>query len=593
MPAHWTATPFDFTAATKVVMVLDVVESVRLMEQDERGFVQRWHQFVDEVRSLLARHGGRMHKSLGDGLMLEFDDAQEAVRAGFAIQAACLRSNAACADAQQMHLRIGAHLCEYVADQWDIYGSDVNLTARIATLAGPGEMIVSAAVRDRLAPVLDADVEDLGDCHLKHVLEPVRAYRIGPAGHAPVIESGLGELTPLRPTIAVIPFTCRSAEPGHELLGEALADEVIAALSRTSELLVISRLSTTVFRDRNHRLDDIRHHLRADYVLSGTCRSAGSQLSLFVELTEARTGHIVWAETLRSHLEGLFHADHEFISELMRGISSAVVVREMGRARSHALPTLEGYTLLLGGIALMHRTSFREFDRARQLFETLAERNRRHPVAHAWLGKWHVLRVQQGWTDDPARETQLALDATRRAINADSHCALAWTVDGFVRTNLMRDLDSGLQSYETALEINPNESLAWLLKGTLHAFKDEGDLAVDGTERALALSPLDPLRYFYDSLAATAAASAGRYDRAIELGKRSLRSNRTHTSTYRAIAIAQAMSGRTDDARETVRSLLGLEPGFCLASFVARSPTSRFAHGQRIVDALRRAGVPE
>lgn len=593
MPTPWTASPFDFHAVTKVVMVLDVVESVRLMEQDQREFVQRWHYFVEQVRSLLPVHGGRLHKSLGDGLMLEFEDAYHAVRGAFAIQDLCRASNADCPPERQMHLRVGAHLCEYVADQYDIYGSDVNLTARIATLAGPGEIIVSAALRDRLALGLDADIEDLGDCHLKHVQEPVRAYRVGPCGHAPVIASGESELTPLRPAIAVIPFAVRSTEPGHELLGEAIADEVIAALSRTPELLVISRLSTTVFRGRHKGVDEIRTHLRPDYILSGTCRSSGTELSLFVELVEARSGHTVWAQTLRSPIQGLFHADHELIAELMRAVSAAVVVQEMGRARSHALPTLEGYTLLLGGIALMHRTSFREFDRARQLFETLAERNRRHPVAHAWLGKWHVLRVQQGWTEDPAKEAQLALDATRRAIDADSQCALAWTVDGFVRTNLMRDLDSGLESYETALSINPNESLAWLLKGTLHAFKDEGELAVEGTERALALSPLDPMRYFYDSLAATAAASAGHHDRAIELGRRSLRSNRTHTSTYRALAIAQALSGRIEDARETVRQLLALEPGFTLASFVARSPTSRFGHGQRLVQALRTAGVPD
>lgn len=593
MPTSWTATPFDFQLTTKVVVVLDVVESVRLMEQDERGFVQRWHRFVEVVHGLLQEHGGRMHKSLGDGLMLEFDDAHSAVLCSFAVQDLARRGNAGLPPHSQMHLRIGAHLCEYVADQYDIYGSDVNLTARIATLAGPGEIIVSAAVRDRLAPVLDADIEDLGDCHLKHVQEPVRAYRLGPAGHAPVIDRGASELAPLRPTIAVIPFSVRSTEPGHQLLGEALADEVIAALSQTPELMVISRLSTTVFRGRHKGLEDIRNHLQADYILNGTCRTSGTDLRLFAELVEARTGRTVWADTLRSRVEGVFHADDHLVAELMQAIGRAVVVQEMGRARSQALPTLEGYTLLLGGIALMHRTSFREFDRARQLFEALAERNPRHPVAHAWLGKWHVMRVQQGWTNDPAREAQLALDATRRAIDTDSQCALAWTVDGFVRTNLMRDLDSGLQSYESALDINPNESLAWLLKGTLHAFRDEGDLAVAGTERALALSPLDPLRYFYDSLAATAATSAGRYQRAVELGRRSLRSNRTHTSTYRAIAIAQVMMGEVDEARATVRELLALEPAFTLKSFVARSPTSRFPHGERIVNALRTAGVPE
>lgn len=583
-----------FPRFTKVITVLDVVESVRLMEYDEHGFIQRWHRFVQHARqAVLPARGGRMHKSLGDGLMLEFDDAQQSVQAAFELQAWCEALNATLAPEAQMFLRVGSHLAEFVADEHDIYGTDVNLTARIATLAGPGEIVVSAALRDRLAAGLDAEIEDLGDCHLKHVKEPLRAYRVGPVGHSPVIEHGPGLRFALRPTIAVIPFGVRSGDASQALLGEALAEEVIASLSRTSELHVISRLSTTVFRDRGDSAQEIRRLLGASYILSGACRSDGRHLQLFVELTEAATGHVVWAHTLKGVLQGVFAADDSLIAELVSRVSSAVMAQELDRVRSHALPTLEGYTLMLGAVGLMHRTSLWDFDRARQAFDALIDRARRQPLPHAWLGMWHVLRVQQGWTDDPQKEAQLALDSTQRAIDLDPQCSLAWTVDGFVRTNLQRDVDAGLQSYGTALQINPNESLGWLLKGTLHAFKDEGEQAVNCTERALSLSPLDPLRYFYDSLSATAAASAGRYDRAIELARRSLKANRMHTSTYRALAIAQAMSGRDEDARATVAELLKLEPGFNLRQFKLRSPTSRYPHGDRLVQALRAAGVPE
>jgi TolB-like protein len=583
-----------FPHFTKVVMVLDVVESVRLMEYDEHGFIQRWHRFVQHARGeVLPRRGGRMHKSLGDGLMLEFDDAQQSVQAAFDLQAWCAQLNETLPAEARMFLRVGSHLAEFVADEHDIYGTDVNLTARIATLAGPGEIVVSAALRDRLAAGLDAEIEDLGDCHLKHVKEPLRAYRVGPVGHAPVIEHGPGLRFALRPTLAVIPFSVRSGRSDQAMLGEALAEEVIASLSRTSELHVISRLSTTVFRDRGDSAQDIRRLLGASYILSGSCRTDGKQLLLLVELTESATGHVIWAERFQGVVNGIFAADDSLIAELVSCVSSAVMAQELDRVRSHALPTLEGYTLLLGAVGLMHRTSLWDFDRARQAFDALVDRARRHPLPHAWLGMWHVLRVQQGWTDDPQKEAQLALDSTQRAIDLDPQCALAWTVDGFVRTNLQCDLDAGLQSYTAALQINPNESLGWLLKGTLHAFKDEGPQAVNCTERALQLSPLDPLRYFYDSLSATAAASAGQYDRAIQLARRSLKANRMHTSTYRALAIAQAMSNREDEARVTVAELLKLEPGFNLRQFRLRSPTSRFPHGERLVAALRAAGVPE
>lgn len=162
---------------TKVLLVLDVVESVRLMEADENGFVQRWQKLRERTKQLLQEHNGLMVKSLGDGLMLEFDHVSGCVKTAFALRDFCAAGNIALRPERQMHLRVGAHVAEFVADEQDIYGTGVNLTARIATLAGPGEIVVSADVRDQLAVGLDVDVEDLGDCHLKYVNKKVRAYR--------------------------------------------------------------------------------------------------------------------------------------------------------------------------------------------------------------------------------------------------------------------------------------------------------------------------------------------------------------------------------------------------------------------------------
>jgi TolB-like protein/Tfp pilus assembly protein PilF len=593
MPAPWTETPFHFPHDTKVIAVLDVVESVRLMEQDQNDFIQRWHYFVGQAREhVLPLHGGRMLKSLGDGLMLEFADAQGCVKASFALQDLCRKGNEGRPPERKMYLRFGAHLAEFVSDEHDIYGTDVNLTARVATLAGPGETIITAGLRDRLTAGLDAEIEDLGECHLKHVQEPIRAYRAGPTGHAPVLERAGGVQLDLRPTIAVVPFAMRSAEPGHHMLGEALADEVIAALSRTSELHVISRLSTTVFRDRHHAVDDIRTHLGASYILSGTCRCMGAHLSLFVELIDAKSSHIVWAGNLKGEVTGIFASDDALIASLVASISSSVMSHQMQRARSHALPTLEGYSLMLGAVTLMHRNALSDFDRARVLLEHLIERSRRHPIPHAWLAKWHVLRVQQGWSEDPAREAQLALDSTKRALDNEPDCALALTVDGLVRTNLLRDTDNALLRYQQAIDLNPNESLAWLLKGTMHAFRGDGDEAVANTNRALSLSPLDPLRYFYYSLAATAALSAGQHERALTLAQESLRANRTHTSTWRVMAISQVQLGQMEEARASAAELLRLQPGLTVSNYLSRHPSGQYGTGQMWADAMRQAGVP-
>jgi adenylate cyclase len=610
-------TTVDFAAlqhTTSTLLIIDVVESVRLMEADEQDAVLRWRKLVQlVVQDVLPQYSGRLLKSLGDGLMLEFATPRPAVHAALHIQQLCHAAHHGVPPQQRVQLRAGIHTCHYVTDAHDIYGADVNLAVRLTTLAGPGEIIVSAPVRDQLTPELDGDIEDLGDCYMKHLVSPVRAYRVGSAGAAPIIEPGSSRPLDLRPTIAVIPFAARGAEPGHALIGEAVADELIAALSKTAELHVISRLSTTAFADRPGRangdgdggivgtgklstLADIRQHLGATYVLSGRCTVIGSNMSLFVELAEADGGRIVWADNLKGTVAGLFNPNDDMLSRIVAAVSSAVMKHELGRAQNHALPTLEGYTLLLGAVAMMHHSSPHDFDRPRELLEHLISRSGRHPVPHTWLANWYVLKVHRGWSQDINSDTLKAQDCIKRALDLESNSSLALTIDGFVHTNLLGDLGLGKIRYEAALEQNPNESLAWLFKGMAHAFRGEaeGESAIADTEHALQLSPLDPMKYYYDSLAASASITAGNYPRAIELAKRSLKANRMHTSTYRALAIAQSLAGEIDNARSTVLQLLSIDKTFTVSKFLDRYPGRNYneAFAQKLAKAMSDAGVP-
>ena len=580
---------------TKVLMVLDVVESVRLMEQDENGFVHRWQQLRERTLQLLQEHGGRMVKSLGDGLMLEFNNVHGCVKTAFALRDFCAASNRLLRPESQVHLRIGGHVASFVSDEQDIYGTGVNMTARLTTLAGPGEIVVSAELRDQLAAGLDVEVEDLGECHLKHIEKPVRAYRIGPPGHAPLIHPGSSNSLDLRPTIAVIPFRSQGTDVHHGMIGEAIADELIAALSRTSEIHVISRLSTTAFGNLPHDTDGlerIRRHLGASYVLSGRCTVIGSGVNLFVELAEAKGGRIVWANNLKATTEGLFNPQDDAMAGIVSAVSSAVMRRELQRAQNHSLPTLEGYTLLLAAVALMHRNDFHHFNLARQMLEHLSERARRHPVPHAWLAKWHVLSVTQGWADR-SEAARLAIDCTKRALDCDATNSLALTIDGFVHTNLLKDTETGAQRYSDAIDANPNESLAWLLRGAMHAFRGEGSIAVSSAAHALRLSPLDPLRYFYDSLSATAANANRDFEQAIALSLRSIRANRMHTSTWRTLVVAYVGLGRTSEANQAALRLMELEPGLTVSGFLQRSTSANFWTGVEWASALEASGVPK
>ena len=367
---------------------------------------------------------------------------------------------------------------------------------------------------------------------------------------------------------------------------------MIAALSRAADLNVVSRLSTTAFRGRDTGLADVGRLLKADYVLSGAYRVGSSGLMLAVELADVRSGRVVWSRELRGSVAAVIEGADEMIDRLVAEASQAVIARELERARAASLHSMQTCTLLLSAVTLMHRLSRHDFDRARDMLQLVSERVPRHAVPQAWLAKWHVLRVWQSWSDDVGADTRLALERSQRALDNDSHCSLALAVDGFVQTNLLKALDAAEQRYELALRINPNDALAWSLRGMLHAFKGEGKPAVKATQRALRLSPLDPHRYFYDSLAGGAELAAGHYERTVELTRRSLRANRLHASTFRMLAIALWQLGRHAEARAVVADLMRVEPTLSVSGWLRRSPSSDFPIGRLCADALRQAGVP-
>jgi len=574
----------------RAIVVVDVVESVRLMQANEADVIDRWRRFVNEVRTeVLPKYGGRLVKSLGDGLLLEFENVSAAVAVAQDIHRRITVRNAGRETAAALWLRIGAHIGDVVADDLDVYGSGVNLAARLASLAGPGQSVVSASVRDELVDGIDTHIEDLGDCYLKNFADPVRAFRLDDVSLAQVAPV----LLDLRPSIAVLPLAARMASPDRGVIGDVFADEVCISLSRCIELQVISRLSTAALKNRSDAGPAL-NALNVNYVVSGSYDLFGDRAHLRIELSDPRRASVLWSESANISVAELLSGDERVLEHIVSSIGAAIVAREVRCATSRPLPNVESHALMSTAISLMHRSSAIQFARAREMIEHLQERHRRLPQPHAWLAKWHVLRVVQGWSDNPLRDGEQAIDAGRRALDGDANSSLALTMQGLVQAYLLRDFERAQQSYETALQINPSESLAMLLLGTMHAFLGEGMPAWNLTQTALRLSPLDPLRYFYLSLSASAAISAQRYEDAIDLAKRSLRANRTHLSTYRALAIAQSMAGDVEAARKTLEELLTLEPGFTVTRFLDRYPGRDRVpeYAQRLADSLAHAGLP-
>ena len=599
-----------------VVLLVDLVESVRLMQEHEASAVRRWADFIRVVvTTILPRHRGILVKSLGDGLLARFETVPAAADAAAEMHKTLAAQNLVLPEDQHFQLRAGINAAMAWSDGLDIYGTGVNLAARLATLAGPGETIASASAHEQLAAALaslanpgetigsaaardelthgvDASCEDLGLCVLKHFDQPVRAYRVGPASPLPSLTSRRDYGTAMQPTIAVIPFSARSDTPALFDVGNLIADSVIWRLSKAADLKVISRLSTAVFRGRANDIGEVSAHLGATYVLGGAYVVNAGQIMVTAELSEARNKQVVWTDQLNGEIGDLLRPESELADRVAKGVHFAILDAEVEHILTQPLPTLESYSLLLGSIKLMHRSSKDEFRQTRRILDELINRHGRIAAPRAWLGNWYILQVTRGWSEDRTREAAEALSTTHAALDRDPSDALALATEGFVYCHLLKDLDTARKRCNEAVNANPSHALGWLYLGTVNAFKGEGEAAVEATRRAMELSPLDPMRYYFESLGATAELSAQNYENAERLARSSLVLHRMHPSTWRALTISLVSQGRMDEAREALAKLRQLEPQLTAERYLARMPNAELETGREWARCLAMAGLP-
>ena len=581
----------------RTVLVVDVVESVRLMQRDEDGVIARWRRFVAEVvAQVLPQLQGRLVKSLGDGMLLEFAQPQRAVQAAFELNRRIAGLNVGARPDAQLSLRQGCHVADVVIDELDIYGQGVNLAARLASLGGPGEIVVSDNLRDALFSDVDADIEDLGLCHLKHIDRPIRAFRLAHVRKSAIERPTAwgAQAQDLRAVVAIVPFAAVSLDGGHETraIGDLIADGVIARLSGNANLRLISRMSSDAFRGRADDAKDVATPLGADYVLSGSFLSHDQQLVVMAQIAATHSGDVIWAERVNEALSDLLSAQSSVVGRLADAICREVQTAEVRVCESQPAPNLRSYSLQLAGVSMMHRSGAGEFERAKLLLDHVVERHSRLAAPRAWIAMWHVLRVTRGIVQNPSDEASAALDQTRRALDADPNCSLAMAMQGFVRCHLVHDLDGALSTLDQTLALNPSEGWAWLFRCVVLGFFGRGPEALESGQQALTLSPLDPLRHYHEALVASAALSAERYELAADLAGRSLRANRFHAPTWRFLAIAQSLRDQTEAARTAVIQLRLLDPQLTVASYLDRAPAGANELRRRYADALHRAGLP-
>jgi tetratricopeptide (TPR) repeat protein len=330
---------------------------------------------------------------------------------------------------------------------------------------------------------------------------------------------------------------------------------------------------------------------RANYLLRGHARHTDGRIGLFVELSEAATGHVAWARSFKGSAAELFCENAAVIRALVTGVASGLMTREAERARGQPLPALASHTLLLAAIVLMHRLEPVDLEHARIMLEHLLERNRRHPAVLAWLAHWHMLNVQQDAQANRRTHVEIARQHANAALQADAQSPLALCLAGHVQVHLLGDLDTAAARYAQVLRQWPDDGLALLLQGELLALRGDGAGGLRLAERALQLCALDQLRPWYEQVTAQAALVAGDTARALQLAESAAAALPCGVAAHCTLALARAASGQVEAAARTVQALLRLRPDFSLRLYTEGCPGLP-ALTQRGVEALALAGVP-
>jgi len=403
--------------------------------------------------------------------------------------------------------------------------------------------------------------------------------------------SGKRGPTRIRPRVCALPLTVPPGDTDLAIAGDWIAEETSRMMSRSSLLSVISHLSGRAMSQRFIDIVNVRDTLDVDYLLTGTMRRQGETLIADVDFTDVRSGTLLWNRHLSCPFAHFAEEASAWLVSVVQSVGRSIAETTLDAGRQTPLPDLPDHQLLIAGATAMHLPKLGDFLRARQFLDEAAARAPSNSHVFAWLGKWYVLSIFKYYSTDREKDTQKALDCTARALDLDPQSSFGLTIDGFVNGNILKNLDVAEQRYTAAQEINPSESLAWLLRGSLMAFSDEGQSAIKATTTARDLSPIDPFGYYFDSLASSAHLAGGEYEKALALADRSLAANDRHISTLRTRIAALHALNRGDEARIAAQDLMRRFPYFSLEDYRRTHPSADRRIGKLMVEALSTAGI--
>ena len=573
------------------ILAADVVGYSRLMGQDEAGTLARLkahrHELIDPK---IAEHKGRVVKTTGDGILIEFPSVVEAVACAVAVQCGMRECNAVIPADRRIDFRIGINLGDVIVEEGDIHGDGVNIAARLEALAEPGGICVSRVVRDQVRDKLDLVLEDLGELSLKNIARPVRVFRVRPGGVPTATAADPALPLPDKPSIAVLPFQNISGDPEQEYFVDGMVEDIVTGLSRIKWLFVIARNSTFVYKGRAIDVKTVGRELGVRYVLEGSVRKAGNRVRIAAQLIDTANAAHVWADRYDRALDDVFALQDELTMSVVGAIEPTLRKAEIERARRKRPESLDAYDFYLRALPFASTCMPEDADTALPLLEQALRLEPDYAAVHALIAWCHEQRYLRGGLREEVRAA--GLRHARAAIAAGGDDAPALAIAGFVIGVLEHDFAVALDAIDRSLALSPSWALALSFSAIMRAWKGDDPTAVAHAETALRHSPYDPLIWMpFIGLAYTHFFS-GRFEEAVGAAGRALQGNPRFSVPCFLRTAALARLGRNAEAAASAQLLLELQPGFTIASLVE----SEFTSPERLTmlaEALRRAGLPE
>jgi len=577
------------------ILAVDVAGYSRLMGDDEEGTLAAPRAVRRELADpKIAEHRGRIVKTTGDGILVEFASVVDAVRCAVEVQREMIARNAAAPVERRIEFRMGINVGDIIIEDGDIFGDGVNIAARLEALAEPGGICLSAAAHEQVRDRLDLAFDDLGEQQVKNIARPLRTYGIAlGASSRAALPVGARLPLPDKPSLAVLPFENLTGDAEQEYFVDGMVEEITTAIARLPWLFVIARNSAFTYKDKAIDVKQVAQELGVRYVFEGSVRKAANRVRITGQLIDTTTGAHIWADRFDGALDDIFELQDQVASGVAGAIEPKLRQSEIERASRKPTANLTAYDLYLRALAQSYRYTEEGLADAVVLARQALAIDPSYAPAAAMVGWCRGLQRIQGWGALSADDVTEACRLARQALEAERDDAetiwqAAWTL-----FRLAGEAAMAAAALDRALALNPNAAHAWLARGGIYTARNQPDAAIEACERARRLSPFDPLAYISALNIAVAHLATRRFEQAIEWADLALHDQPRLVPAMRVKAVANAHLGRLDEARAELGRILAIDPKLTIAGFREYAHFEAREVLELYVAGLRLAGLPE